>query len=49
MDPVETSYSLARHTLVPFDTFHVTLLVFIVVAFAVNIATISKVNITIAK
>ena len=49
MDPVESSYSLARHALVPFDTFRGTLLVFIVVAFALNIATISKVNITIAK
>ena len=42
--------SLTRHAMVPFDTLlRVTLLVFIVVAFALNITTISKVNIKIAK
>ena len=50
MNPVESSYSLTRHANVPFDTlFCVTLLVFIVVAFALNITTISEVNIKIAK
>ena len=50
MNPVESSYSLTSHANVPFDTlFCLTLLVFIVVAFALNITTISKVNIKIAK